>query len=81
MFHLFLVLYAPLVQEQHLSVDLLLWNVLPFGIKNYALLLHWLVPELVAHSFLNCSSQLMLVEKFEESFTSSAAISLGSAMA
>ena len=57
------------------------WDVIPFGIKNYALSLHWLVPELVAHSFLNCSSQLMLVEKFEESFTSSAAIGLGSAMA
>ena len=81
MFHLFRVVYVPLVQVQHLCVDLRLWNVLPFGIKNYALLLHWLVPELVAHSFSNCSSQLMLVEKFEESFTSSAAIGLGSAMA
>ena len=81
MFHLFLVLYVPLVQARHLSVDLRLWDVLPIGIKKYALLLHWWVPELVAHSFLICSSQLMLVEKFEESFTSSAAIGLGSAMA
>ena len=69
------------VQVQHLCDFFAPLDVIPFGIKNYALLLHWLVPELVADSFLNCSSQLMLVEKFEESFTSSAAIGLGSAMA
>ena len=69
------------VHVQHLCDFFAPLDVIPFGIKNYALLLHWLVPELVADSFLNCSSQLMLVEKFEESFTSSAAIGLGSAMA
>ena len=51
------------------------------GNKNYVRVPHWRISIAPEHSLLNGSNQRMLVEKFEESFTSSAAMGLGSAVA
>ena len=52
-----------------------------FGIKIYILALHWLVMKPATRSLLSCPSQLMLLGKFEEWFTSGVAISRGAVMA
>ena len=51
------------------------------GNKNYVRVPHSRILIAPEHSLLSGSNQLMLVEKFEESFTSSAAMGLGSAVA